>query len=185
MKQLPDIPVLGFAAYSGTGKTTLLEKILPLLNARRIRAGVIKHAHHTFEIDHEGKDSYRLRKAGAKQMLIGSARRWALVVETDTPKKSSLNDFIQRLEYNDLDLILVEGFKPERIPKIELVRPALGHPLFYPEDKSIIAVATDAGLPVTTTLPVLNINDAEEVTGFIMQFFFKDRLTVVTGQDET
>lgn len=184
MKQLPDIPVLGFAAYSGTGKTTLLEKILPLLSTRHIRTAVIKHAHHTFEIDHEGKDSYRLRKAGAKQMLIGSARRWALVVETDIHKKSSLHDFIQRLDYHDLDLILVEGFKPERIPKIELVRPALGHPLFYPEDSSIIAVATDAGLPVKTTLPILNINDAEEVAGFIMQYFFKDRLTENGGQDE-
>lgn len=177
MKQLPDIPVLGFAAYSGTGKTTLLEKILPLLSARNIRTGVIKHAHHTFEIDHEGKDSYRLRKAGAQQVLVGSPQRWALVVETGTHKKISLNDFIQRLDYNELDLILVEGFKPERIPKIELVRPALGHPLFYPDDSSIIAVASDAGLPVTTTLPVLNINNAEEVAGFIMQYFFKDRLT--------
>jgi molybdopterin-guanine dinucleotide biosynthesis protein B len=185
MKQLPDLPVLGFAAYSGTGKTTLLEKILPLLSTHGIRTGVIKHAHHTFEIDHEGKDSYRLRKAGAKQMLIGSTRRWALVVETDTHKKSSLNDFIQRLDYNELDLILVEGFKPERIPKIELVRPALGHPLFYPEDSSIIAVATDAGLPIKTTLPVLNINDAKEITAFIMQHFFKNRPTGMAGQDET
>ena len=178
MKQLPDIPVLGFAAYSGTGKTTLLEKVLPLLSAREIRTGVIKHAHHTFEIDHEGKDSYRLRKAGAKQMLIGSARRWALVVENDAHKKSSLNDFIQRLDYNDLDLILVEGFKPERIPKIELVRPALGHPLFYPEDSSIIAVATDGALPVKTGLPVLNLNDAAGITAFIMHKFFSDRAPI-------
>jgi molybdopterin-guanine dinucleotide biosynthesis protein B len=177
MNQFPDIPVLGFAAYSGTGKTTLLEKILPLLSGYNIRVGVIKHAHHTFEIDHEGKDSYRLRKAGAKQILIGSARRWALVVETDIHKKSSLYDFIQHLDYKDIDLVLVEGFKPERIPKIELVRPALGHPLFYPEDSSIIAVATDAGLPVKTTLPVLNINDAGEVAGFIMKHFFEDTLT--------
>ena len=175
MNQLPNIPMLGFAAYSGTGKTTLLEKILPLLTGHKIRTGVIKHAHHNFEIDHEGKDSYRLRRAGAKQMLIGSARRWALIVETDSNKKSTLYDFLQHLDYNDLDLILVEGFKPERIPKIELVRPQLGHPLFYPEDKSIIAVATDAALPVKTTLPILNINDAVEITAFIMQNFFKDR----------
>ena len=175
MKQSPSIPVLGFAAYSGTGKTTLLEKILPLLNACNIRVGVIKHAHHTFEIDHEGKDSFRLRKAGAKQILIGSSRRWALVVETDTRHNGSLDDFIRRLDYNELDLILVEGFKPERIPKIELVRPALGHPLFYPEDSSIIAVATDAGLPVKTSLPVFDINDAKEITGFIVHRFLKDK----------
>ena len=178
MKQLPDIPVLGFAAYSGTGKTTLLEKILPLLSARNIRTGVIKHAHHTFEIDHEGKDSYRLRKAGAKQMLIGSAQRWALMVETDRKRKDTLHELIRHLDHDNLDLILVEGFKPERITKIELVRPALGHPLFYPEDRSIIAVATDAPLPVKTILPVLNINDAAEITTFIMHYFFKDRLTL-------
>jgi len=177
MKQLPDLPVLGFAAYSGTGKTTLLEKVLPLLSTRHIRTGVIKHAHHTFEIDHEGKDSYRLRKAGAKQMLIGSARRWALMVETDQHPKDTLHELIRHLDHTSLDLILVEGFKPERIPKIELVRPRLGHPLFYPEDSSIIAVATDAKLPVETSLPVLDINNAVEVTTFIMQYFFTDRLT--------
>ncbi|MGH8120261.1 MAG: molybdopterin-guanine dinucleotide biosynthesis protein MobB [Gammaproteobacteria bacterium] len=182
MKQLPDIPVLGFAAYSGTGKTTLLEKILPLLSARGIRAGVIKHAHHTFEIDHEGKDSYRLRKAGAKQVLIGSARRWALMVETEPHRKDSLHELIRHLDHDNLDLILVEGFKPERIPKIELVRPRLGHPLFYPDDSSIIAVASDAELPVITSLPVLNINDAEEVANFIIQYLFQDRLIQpVTG----
>lgn len=177
MKTLPDLPVLGFAAYSGTGKTTLIENILPLLSAHHIRVGVIKHAHHTFEIDHEGKDSYRLRKAGARQMLIGSARRWALVVETDARRKTTLADFIGQLQHEDLDLILVEGFKPERIPKIELVRPALGHPLFYPEDRSFIAVATDAELPVTTALPILNLNDAREITDFIMRHFFQERLT--------
>ena len=176
MKQRPDIPVLGFAAYSGTGKTTLLEKILPLLTARDIRTGVIKHAHHTFEIDHEGKDSYRLRKAGAQQMLIGSSRRWALMVETTQKPKDTLHELIRYLDHDHLDLILVEGFKPERIPKIELVRPQLRHPLFYPEDRSIIAVATDAELPVKTSLPVLHLNDAGEITAFIMQHFFKDRL---------
>ena len=178
MIQLPNIPVLGFAAYSGTGKTTLLEKILPLLSTRNIRTGVIKHAHHTFEIDHEGKDSYRLRKAGAQQLLIGSAQRWALMVETGQKRKDTLHELIRHLDHDNLDLILVEGFKPERIPKIELVRPALGYPLFYPEDRSIIAVATDAPLPVKTTLPVLNINDAAEITAFIMHHFFKDRLTM-------
>ena len=176
MKKLPDIPLLGFAAYSGTGKTTLLEKILPLLAEHKIRTGVIKHAHHTFEIDHEGKDSFRLRRAGAQQILIGSARRWALIVETGIHKKNMLHDFIQHLDYENLDLILVEGFKPERIPKIELVRPQLGHPLFYPEDESIIAVATDAELPVKTTLTVLDLNNATEIAAFIMQNFFKDRL---------
>lgn len=166
------IPVLGLAAHSGTGKTTLLEKVLPLLAAHGVRTGVIKHAHHDFDIDHEGKDSYRLRKAGARQMLIGSARRWALIVETDNHRKDTLNDLIQHLDHNGLDLILVEGFKPEQIPKIELVRTKLGQPLFYPEDGSIIAVATDGELSVQTSLPVLNLNDPVQVAEFIMQQYF-------------
>jgi len=171
MRQRPPVPVLGFAAYSGTGKTTLLVRLLPLLSSRQIRVGVIKHAHHTFEIDHKGKDSYELRKAGARQMLIGSDRRWALVVESEEGRKTTLHDFIERLELEDLDLVLVEGFKPEKIPKIEIFRPALGKTPFYPKDRSIIAVATDGELPVTTTLPVLDLNNPEQVAEFIIERF--------------
>ena len=170
-----NIPVLGFAAYSGTGKTTLLVQLLPLLSAHNIQTAVIKHAHHTFEIDQEGKDSYKLRKAGARQMLIGSNQRWALMVESGKNKKNTLNDFIQQLDHENLDLILVEGFKPEAIPKIELTRPSLGNPLFFPEDKSVIAVATDAELPVSTTLPVLDLNQPKEIAEFIIQRFISKR----------
>lgn len=162
------IPVLGFAAYSGTGKTTLLVKLLPLLNAQNIRTALIKHAHHDFEIDHEGKDSYKLRKAGARQVLVGSEKRWALIAENDPQKKTTLNDFISCLHQDDLDLILVEGFKPESIPKIELTRPSLGNPFFYPKDKSVIAIATDSDLPEKTTLPILNINNPQELADFII-----------------
>lgn len=164
------IPVLGFAAYSGTGKTSLLVKLLPLLNEKGLRVGVIKHAHHTFDIDHEGKDSYELRKAGARQMLIGSDKRWALIAETEN-NKNRLGDFISKLDNEYLDLILVEGFKPEMIPKIEITRPSLGNPLFYPEDKSVIAVATDAELPVKTSLPVLDMNNPQQITEFIVKHF--------------
>lgn len=169
-----DIPVLGFAAYSGTGKTTLIKSILPLLVREGIRTGVIKHAHHTFEIDHKGKDSYELRKAGARQMLIGSDKRWALMVEMDEGKKCSLDEMIPHLDKQSLDLILVEGFKPEQIPKIEIVRPSLGKPPFYPDDPAIIAVATDAGLPVTTSLPILDLNSPEDVTDFIIRNVLHD-----------
>jgi len=179
MKNPSAIPVLGFAAYSGTGKTSLLVKLLPLLNEKGIRVGVIKHAHHTFDIDHEGKDSFELRKAGAKQMLVGSDRRWALMVETDN-NKNSLGDFILKLDHENLDLILVEGFKPESIPKIELTRPTLGNPLFYPEDKSVIAVATDAELPVKTTLPILDLNNPEQIAEFIISRFL-NKQSVQTG----
>jgi molybdopterin-guanine dinucleotide biosynthesis protein MobB len=169
-----DIPVLGFAAYSGTGKTSLLVKLLPRLNEKGIRVGVIKHAHHTFDIDHEGKDSYELRKAGARQMLIGSDKRWALIAETEN-NKNRLGDFIEKLDHASLDLILVEGFKPESIPKIELTRPSLGNPLFYPEDKSVIAVATDAELPVKTTLPVLDLNNPDQIVEFILGRFMNQQ----------
>ena len=171
MENMSATPVLGFAAYSGTGKTSLLVKILPLLGNRGVRVGVIKHAHHTFDIDHEGKDSYELRKAGAKQMLIGSDRRWALMVETEKSTGNILNDFIRKLDHENLDLILVEGFKPEKIAKIELTRPALGNPFFYPEDRSVIAVATDAELPVKTTLPVLDLNNPQQIVDFIINRF--------------
>jgi molybdopterin-guanine dinucleotide biosynthesis protein MobB len=175
MKKPADTPVLGFAAYSGTGKTTLLVKLLPLLTAQGIRTGVIKHAHHTFEIDQEGKDSYKLRKAGARQMLVGSEQRWALITETPRGKKNTLYDFLERMDQNDLDLILVEGFKPETIAKIEITRPALGNPLFFPEDKSIIAVATDASLPISTLLPVLDLNQPEAIAEFIIRQFVHKR----------
>lgn len=164
-----EIPVLGFAAYSGTGKTTLLVKLLPLLSAKNIRTAVIKHAHHDFDIDHKGKDSYELRKGGARQMLVGSEKRWALIVENNENKKSTLKDFISFLNHDDLDLILVEGFKPEDIPKIELTRPSLGNPFFYTKDKSIIAIATDTELPEKTSLPVLDINNPGQIADFIIR----------------
>lgn len=170
MKKSSLTPVLGIAAYSGTGKTTLLVKLIPLLAARGIRIGMIKHAHHNFDIDQKGKDSYELRKAGASQMLIGSASRWALIVETDPSYENTLQDLIQYLDHDNLDLVLVEGFKPENIPKIELIRPKLGKPLYYPEDGSVIAVATDAELPVATTLPVLDLNNPEQIAEFIMVY---------------
>jgi molybdopterin-guanine dinucleotide biosynthesis adapter protein len=175
-------PILGFAAYSGTGKTTLLVKLLPLLTRQNIRIAIIKHAHHTFEIDHEGKDSYKLRKAGAQQLLIGSENRWALLVENYQQKQYKLGDFIDQIDHDSIDLVLVEGFKPVQIPKIELVRPALGNPLFYPDDKSVIAIATDAQLPVMTSLPVLDINNPEQIADFIINEFLPDNnLSVDTG----
>lgn len=170
MKKSSLTPVLGIAAYSGTGKTTLLVKLIPLLAARGIRVGLIKHAHHNFDIDQKGKDSYELRKAGANQMLIGSASRWALIVETDPSHENTLQDLIQYLDHDNLDLVLVEGFKPENIPKIELIRPELGKPLYYPEDDSVIAVATDTELPAATTLPVLDLNNPEQIAEFIMDY---------------
>lgn len=162
------VPILGFAAYSGTGKTTLLEKLLPLLRANDLRIGVIKHAHHRFDIDQPGKDSHRLRQAGASQMLVASRHRWALMVETQTRAgEPDLDDLLRHLDQNELDIILVEGFKHEAFPRIELHRPALGKPLLFPDDPHIIAVASDAALSVATELPCLDINDPAQIAAFI------------------
>jgi len=162
-------PLVGFLAYSGTGKTTLLTKLISILSGKGLRVGIIKHAHHEFDIDQPGKDSYILRKAGASEMLIGSVNRWALMVDAENDQEFSLQDHIQRMDQDNLDLILIEGFKLENIPKIELVRPSLGNDLFFPNDKNVIAVATDDSLSVATDLPILDINNPNEIVAFICE----------------
>ena len=161
------VPILGFAAWSGTGKTTLLVKILAVLRRQGYRVAVVKHAHHSFDIDKPGKDSYELRKAGAVQTLIGSRHRWALVAEKPDEQEPRLDDLLRHLDQEALDFILVEGFKSERYPKIELHRPALGHPLLHPGDDTIVAVATDALLPAQTSLPLLDLNRPQQIADFI------------------
>jgi len=161
------VPVLGFAAFSGTGKTTLLLKLLPLLRARGLRIGMIKHAHHSFDIDHVGKDSYALRKSGASQMLVGSRSRWALVVENEIEREPALDELLAELRQERLDLVLVEGFKHEPFPKIELHRPSLRRPLLFPSDPSIIAVASDGPLATEAGLPLLDLNDPSQIADFV------------------
>ncbi len=168
-----DIPVIGFAAFSGTGKTTLLERLLPILTRSGVRVGMIKHAHHQFDIDTPGKDSYRLRKAGAIQTLIASSQRWALMTETPAEDPPRLSDLIVHLDRKHLDLILVEGFKQARIPKIELHRAALGHPLLFPADGDIVAVASDAPLEIETDLPRLDLNQPGEIANFILVHYLE------------
>jgi molybdopterin-guanine dinucleotide biosynthesis protein MobB len=163
------VPIIGFAAYSGTGKTTLLINIIPLFKKRGLEVGVIKHAHHTFEIDQPGKDSYEIRKAGANQMLIGSKQRWALMVEQDEEdQQTRLQEYISHLDQDKLDLILVEGFKPEAIPKIELHRPSLGNPLISDSDDSVIAIASDAPLSHKSELTILDLNNYETIVEYII-----------------
>ena len=162
------VPVLGFAAFSGTGKTTLLKSLLPLLKREGLRIGVVKHSHHRFEIDKPGKDSYELRKAGAAEMLIASGSGWALMADTEERGDPSLNAMLARMDQSALDLVLVEGFRHEHFPKIELHRAALGKPLLFPDDPWIIALATDGILPQPSKLPLLDINDVRAVTRFIV-----------------
>ena len=176
MIQCP-IPVIGFCAFSGTGKTTLLTQLIPLLKASGINLGVIKHAHHSFEIDHPGKDSYKLRHAGTQQMLIASENCIAKIKDID-PRKDGidLQDMLNELDYETLDLILVEGFKHYNFPKIELHRPEIKTPLIFPNDKSIIAIATDSELATQPAhLPVLNLNDIEEIAEFIQSYLEQAR----------
>ncbi|NIM29377.1 MAG: molybdopterin-guanine dinucleotide biosynthesis protein B [Gammaproteobacteria bacterium] len=161
------LPIVGIAAWSGTGKTTLLKELLPLLGARGLRVGVVKHAHHSFEVDYPGKDSYELRKSGAAQMLIASRSRWALVVEQERGREPRLDEVLLELDQGALDLILVEGFKEEAFPKIELHRPSLGYPLLFRDDKAIVAVATDAPLEDTGDLPQLDLNSPADIAAFI------------------
>lgn len=162
------VPILGVAAYSGTGKTTLLRKILPQLRGHGLRVAMVKHAHHSFDTDVPGKDSYELRKAGATQMLVASRHRWALVSETGDGSEPRLDELLAHLDHDNLDLILVEGFKAEAFPKIELHRPSLGHPLLCTLDRSIIAIATDAPLTIDPRIPVLDLNQPEQITDFIL-----------------
>lgn len=164
------VPLVGFAAFSGTGKTTMLTQLLPLLKARGLRIAVVKHAHHAFDMDEPGKDSYRLRKAGADAMLVASRKRCALIQECrDARDEPSLSEALAMLDPNRLDLVLVEGFKREPIPKIELHRAGLGKPLMFPQDDNIIAIACDQeGLAQTPDgIPCLSINDPGQVADFL------------------
>ena len=161
------VPVIGFAAVSGTGKTTLLLKLIPLLKAKGLRIGLIKRAHHSFDIDIPGKDSYELRKAGASQVLVGSEHRWALMVENEAPAELELTNLANRMRSNALDLILVEGFKFSAVPKIEIHRPSMGHPLMATSDPNIFAVVTDKPDSIRTGVPVINMNRPGDLAEFI------------------
>ena len=168
MKHTLNIPILGFAAYSGTGKTTLLEALLPKLTEAGLRIGMLKHAHHNFDVDQPGKDSHRLRKAGASQMLISSRNRFALM--TETPESESEFDYLlTRFDEDKLDVVLVEGCKNIAFPKIELHREEVGKPWLHPNDENIIAIASDSG-ELVSDLPQMNINDLEAIAQFVIQY---------------
>ncbi len=169
------LPLLGFAGFSGVGKTTLLSAVLPLLVAQHLRVGMIKHAHHNFDIDQPGKDSYVLRKAGARQMLVASSQRWALVVENEGGAHDpQLDALLEHLDQTRLDLILVEGFKHEVMPKIEVHRAKLGHPLLCDTDHDIIAIACDKATQLAAKITRLDIDRPEQVAAFIVKHVRRD-----------
>ena len=156
--------VFGIAGYSGSGKTTLLEKLIPQFTARGIKVAVIKHAHHGFDIDRPGKDSYRHREAGAHEVLLSCNDRWALMHERRSEGEVTLDELIGHL--SPCDLVLIEGFKQEPVPKLEVYRPENGKPPLFPERSDIVALATDAD--IVTTLPKLPLNDMAVIATFII-----------------
>jgi molybdopterin molybdotransferase len=163
------IPILGIAAFSGTGKTTLLTQLLPLLCAQGLRIGIIKHTHHGFDMDKPGKDSYRLREAGAAVVTVASAQRWALLQETDGQAEPLLQNVLPHVQLCNVDAILVEGFKHQHFPKLELHRPSLNHSFLYPQDNSVIAIASDEYLDIP--LPLLDLNNPVQIADFIINYF--------------
>ena len=166
------LPIIGFCAFSGTGKTTLLTRVIPILADKGLRLAILKHAHHTFDIDHPEKDSYKLRHAGATQMLISSSRRWALMRELNQNEHElGLNELLEQIDYSCTDLVLVEGFKKEAFKKIELHRPSLNHPLMCISDDNIIAVAADKEVSLPENLPYLDLNNPKQIADFICRFF--------------
>src|SRR5436190_21216932 len=154
----------GFAGWSGSGKTTLIEKLIPLFTKRGLRVSLLKHAHHTFDVDHPGKDSYRHRHAGAAEVLVTSARRWVLMHELPGAQEPSFDAQLKHL--SPCDLLIVEGFKFAPIPKMEVWRAVTGEALLHPNDPHIVAVASDA--KVDTKLPLLELNDHEKIAAFML-----------------
>jgi molybdopterin-guanine dinucleotide biosynthesis adapter protein len=158
--------IIGFAGWSGSGKTTLITRLIPVLTARGISVSTIKHAHHGFDIDKPGKDSYAHRSAGATEVLVTSGNRWALIHELRGYPEPDLGELLAKLA--PVDLVLIEGFKRTTSIKIEVYRPSLGKPLIYPADRSVVAVAVDMPVPLPTTIPTLALDDVEAIADFVV-----------------
>jgi molybdopterin-guanine dinucleotide biosynthesis protein B len=156
--------VIGIAGWSGAGKTTLLTRVIPCLTARGMRVSTIKHAHHDFDVDQPGKDSHTHRTAGATEVLVSSANRWALMHEMRGEGEMALDALLAKLSL--VDLVLVEGFKKQAHPKLEVYRAAVGKPLLHPEDPNIVAIASDG--KVAASVSVVSLNDIEAVADILV-----------------
>ena len=161
--------VVAFAGYSGSGKTTLVEGLIPVLRQRGLRVSVVKHAHHSFDIDQPGKDTYRHREAGAFEVVVASSNRLALIREFEQPTQLSVHHLIAEL-YEGVDWVLVEGFKSSDLLKVEVWRKVSGQPVRYPDDDFVVAIATDSPdqLPQATLRPVLDLNDVNAVANWLV-----------------
>lgn len=161
--------VVGFAGFSGSGKTTLVERVIPALKARGLRVSVVKHAHHSFDIDHPGKDTWRHREAGAFEVVVASDRRLALMREFEQPARLTVHQLVAEL-YDGVDWVLVEGFKHSNLLKVEVWRTQAGAAPRYPDDDFVVAIATDVPqqLPEATLRPVLDLNDPGAVAQWLV-----------------
>lgn len=175
-------PVLGIAAWSGTGKTTLLEKLLPLLRERGLKVGVVKHAHHTFEVDHPGKDSYKLRHAGAEPMVIASRDRFALMQETPGQKEPDLAQLLAMMTPHTPDIVIVEGFKAQPISKLVLYRHGIGDATIL-TGPWVEAVALSQPSPVTLPVSVslLDLDDPQMITSWIVAWMDRKKATLASS----
>ena len=170
--------VVGIAGFSGSGKTTLIEKVIPLLVREGLRVSLVKHSHHAFDVDQPGKDSYRHRHAGCNEVLVSSGRRWALMHELRGAPEPTLAEQLRHL--SPCDVVIVEGYKKEAIPKIEVHRKGSDAPLLYPDDPHVVAIATDE--PLDTRLPQIAIDDAQGVARFLVEHFGLARVRLVGRQ---
>jgi molybdopterin-guanine dinucleotide biosynthesis protein B len=156
--------IFGFAGWSGSGKTTLIEQVIPRFVRAGLKVSLIKHAHHRFDVDHPGKDSYRVREVGCSEVLVTSGQRWALMHEMRGEAEGTLDEQIARM--SPCDLLLIEGYKYYPLPKLEIYRAANGKPLLYPGDEHIVALATDT--PVQFRLPEFDLEDYDAIAAFVL-----------------
>jgi molybdopterin-guanine dinucleotide biosynthesis protein B len=157
--------IIGLAGWSGSGKTTLITKLIPRLIARGVLVSTLKHAHHGFDLDQPGKDSFFHRTAGATEVIISSAKRWAILHELREEPEWNLRSLVAKM--SPVDLVLVEGFKRDAFPKLEIHRAANNKPLIHPEDPHIVAIASDIALP-QAKVPVIDLNDIETIADLLL-----------------
>jgi molybdopterin-guanine dinucleotide biosynthesis adapter protein len=160
--------VLGIAGFSGSGKTTLIERLVGRLRALGLEVAVLKHSHHGFDVDKPGKDTWRHRQAGAHEVMVVSPARWALMHENRDAPEATLDELLARL--SPCDLVLVEGFKQAPIPKLEVYRPGHGTPPLFPDNRHVVAVASDASGGLDTHLPVLDLGDVDAIADFVVNW---------------
>jgi len=171
--------VLGIVGWSGSGKTTLVTRLIPVLVARGLRIAALKHAHHSFDIDHPGKDSYEFRAAGAAEVIVASSRRWAQMHELTGEAEPTLAALL--LRFSACDLVLIEGYKEERHPKLEVFRPSLGLTPLHPDDPRIVAVASDDAVPAAR-VPVVDLNNIPAIAELVGRL--AEPLAGVIGRQE-